>query len=227
MIHTGLSANAQTAREVCGSTSESFTQQEKGNLDARAQTIARIGAAEITGAAERTRTEVVFGANRSDAARHLQYLTIVSCVLIFSDTRLTTDEKLARIRALSTILNRPVEEPSDPLPINPRRPAPANSPQGFNAIGKWQIVTDNGNVFDFRIDRCDGRFVGRLAHVSSNIEGDHIVSCSVIENAIIFVRNNPQLPRPQVYTGTWQNHDSIRGSYTHFNAPETGFRMIR
>jgi hypothetical protein len=137
-----LALHAQTVLEICGSPSEMESEQVKGNLEGKAQTLARIGQAELQGEAARIRSEITVGSNRSDAARELHYLNYLSCVAIFSDKSLSTDEKLARIRALRAGLypsaamlppqfntptpTRPVAPPTAPEPphTNPAPPTP-------------------------------------------------------------------------------------------------------
>jgi hypothetical protein len=97
---------AETAQEICGSPSESVSENIKGKLEGKAQTLARIGEAELKGEVEKVRNEIIVGANRADAARELHYLNYLSCIAIFSDKALATDQKLDRIRTLSAALNK-------------------------------------------------------------------------------------------------------------------------
>lgn len=88
--------------EVCGPPSEQISTTEKGNLDAKARTLFKIGSAEMQGAAEQIKSEIMVNPDRSDAARQLFYLKRVSCVLVYQDATLSTDEKLKRIQALES-----------------------------------------------------------------------------------------------------------------------------
>jgi hypothetical protein len=83
------------ARAICGTPHEEVSQEIKGNLEGKAQTLARIGAAEIQGAISTAKKEIEVGTTRSDAERELHYLNYISCVLIIQDSILSTDEKLA------------------------------------------------------------------------------------------------------------------------------------
>ena len=92
---------------VCGPAPEEVSETEKGNLDAKAQTLLKIGSGELQGAAEKVKREIMVNQSRSDAARQLFYLKRISCVLLYQDTTLTTDDKLKRIRELETgLLNQ-------------------------------------------------------------------------------------------------------------------------
>jgi hypothetical protein len=106
----GFPALAQPAlpvEQVCGPSSEEVSTSEKANLDAKAQTLLKIGSVNLQGAAEKTRTEIMVNSNRSDGARLILYLKRISCVLIYQDTSLSTDEKLQRIQALQSGLTLP------------------------------------------------------------------------------------------------------------------------
>jgi len=101
----GAPAFAQTplpVEQVCGPPSEVVSTTEKVDLDAKAQTFLKIGSVDLQGAAEKTRKEIMVNSNRSDASRLLLYLKRISCVLIYQDTSLSTDEKLQRIQALQS-----------------------------------------------------------------------------------------------------------------------------
>src|SRR5215212_965146 len=97
---TAFAQERMPVEQVCGPPYENVTTTEKGNLDAKAQTLFRIGSADLQGAAERTKNEVILNSNRSDAIRQLIYLNRISCVLIYQDQSLSTDEKLKRIQML-------------------------------------------------------------------------------------------------------------------------------
>lgn len=98
------------ARAVCGTPSEEISQETKGTLEGKAQTLARLGTAELQGAASIVKKEIEVRESRSDAARELHYLNYISCVLIYQDTHLTTDEKLRRIDVLRGAL-KPISSP--------------------------------------------------------------------------------------------------------------------
>ena len=106
----GLSSSASMAQtpapmpvdEVCGPPGEQVSTTEKGNLDAKARTLFKIGSAEMQGAAEQIKNEIIVNPNRSDAARQLFYLKRISCILVYQDATLSTDEKLKRIQALES-----------------------------------------------------------------------------------------------------------------------------
>lgn len=130
-------AFAQTPLEICGLPSEAESQEVKGNLQGKAQTLARLGEAELQGAAELIRNEITIGSNRSDAARELHYINYMSCVAIFSDKTLSTDQKLARIRALNAGLY--MSAPPKPSPL----PAPTPSPTASHAPGSASAPVPN------------------------------------------------------------------------------------
>jgi hypothetical protein len=95
---------ALDALAVCGRASEELSQEQKGNLEGKAQTIARLGTAELQGAAANAKKEIEIRENRTDAERELHYLNHLSCVLIYQDAHWSTDEKLQRINVLRDAL---------------------------------------------------------------------------------------------------------------------------
>jgi hypothetical protein len=99
---TALAQERMPVEQVCGPAPEQVSTSEKGNLDAKAQTLFKIGSGELQGAAERYKSEIMINPNRSDAARQLFYLKRISCVLIYQDQTLSIDEKLKRIQALES-----------------------------------------------------------------------------------------------------------------------------
>jgi hypothetical protein len=108
----GSSANARDLdpQETCGSPNEEIGEDLKGKLDAKAQTLARLGSAQLAGEIQKTRKEIMVRENRSDASRFIQYLIVVSCQVIVSDDKLTTDEKLSRIATLKHISQQPYDQ---------------------------------------------------------------------------------------------------------------------
>jgi hypothetical protein len=98
-------------RAVCGTASEEVSGEIKGSLTGKAQTFARIGTVELEGEASRAKRDIEIRENRSDAARELHYLNYISCMLIYQDKTLSTDEKLKRIAVLQTALTPSVSEP--------------------------------------------------------------------------------------------------------------------
>lgn len=101
---TAIAQTKMPTAQVCGPPVENVSTTEKVNLDAKAQTLFRVGLVDLQGVAEKTKNEIMIGANRSDAARLLLYLKRVSCVLIYEDNALSTDEKLKRMEALASSL---------------------------------------------------------------------------------------------------------------------------
>jgi hypothetical protein len=88
--------------QVCGPPGEQISTTEKGNLDAKARTLFKIGSAEMQGTAEQIKSEILVNPNRSDAARQLFYLKRISCILVYQDATLSTDEKLKRVQGLES-----------------------------------------------------------------------------------------------------------------------------
>jgi hypothetical protein len=101
---TALAQSPLPAEQVCGPPSEQVSTTEKANLDAKAQTLLKIGSGELQGVIERVRNEIMVNPNRSDALREIMYLDHLSCVLIYQDSTLSTDEKLSRIRLIKSTL---------------------------------------------------------------------------------------------------------------------------
>ena len=105
--NTAFPQAALPVEEVCGPAPEQVSTAENGNLDIKAQTLLKIGSGELQGAAEKIKSEILVNPNRSDAARQLFYLKRISCVLIYQDSKLSIDEKLARIQKLEEGLTLP------------------------------------------------------------------------------------------------------------------------
>jgi tetratricopeptide (TPR) repeat protein len=99
-------------RVVRGTPNEEVSQEMKGNLEGKAQTFARIGTADLQGAVSNAKKEIEVRENRSDAARELHYLDYISCVIIYQDDRLSTDDKLERIDKIKHALNPNTSENS-------------------------------------------------------------------------------------------------------------------
>ena len=66
------------ARAMCGTPHEQVSQDMKGNLEGKAQTLARVGSTELQGAISIAKREIEIGTNRSDAERELHYLISLS-----------------------------------------------------------------------------------------------------------------------------------------------------
>jgi hypothetical protein len=90
--------------EACGPADIVVETGKKGDLDAKAQTLLKIGSGELMGAAESYKHEIMLGPNASDAAREVLYLDHFSCILIYQDREMKTDEKLQRIQVLKSAL---------------------------------------------------------------------------------------------------------------------------
>jgi outer membrane protein OmpA-like peptidoglycan-associated protein len=119
--------------QVCGPAPEEVSQSEKGNLDAKAQTLLKIGSGELQGTAEKFKNEIMVNPNRSDAARQLFYLKRISCVLIYQDTTLSTDEKLERIEKLERGISLPnTAPPVDTIPKTQGGPSPSGQRTNAN-----------------------------------------------------------------------------------------------
>ena len=172
-----LAQLALPVEQVCGPSSEEVSTSEKANLDAKAQTLFKIGSVSLQGAAERTRTEIMVNSKRSDAARLILYLKRISCILIYQDTSLSTDEKLQRIEALQSGLTLP---PAGEVPmlynfaIDAGQIPPPNSTIPFAApdlpsqklallqVTDWRAVTLVGERY---IDRQCDQFITTLHDV--------------------------------------------------------------
>jgi hypothetical protein len=133
-ISTAVAA-ALDARTVCGTPNEEVSQETKGNLEGKAQTLARIGTAELQGAVSNVKREIEVRENRGDAARELHYLNYISCVLIYQDDHLSTDDKLKRINV--------IRERLKPGQTGPEPPEPPAKP---SVTGRW--VDNWGTVYE-------------------------------------------------------------------------------
>jgi hypothetical protein len=108
--------------QVCGPAGEEISQETKGRLEGKARTLVDTGTVALKGAASNARTEIEVRANRSDASRELHYLNHISCVIIYQDSQLSTDEKLQRIAVLRDTLNPAAKPASNPSPGPPSAP---------------------------------------------------------------------------------------------------------
>jgi hypothetical protein len=91
--------------QVCGPAGEEISLEKKASLEGKAQALVGTGIPALEGAASSARTEIEVRASRSDVAMELHYLNHISCILIYQDIRLSTDEKLQRIAVLRDALN--------------------------------------------------------------------------------------------------------------------------
>src|ERR1700730_3014531 len=159
-------------RTVCGTPNEEVSQEIKGNLEGKAQTFARIGTAELQGAASKTRHEIEVRETRSDAARELHYLNYISCVIIYQDDHLSTDDKLRRINVLRDAFK----------PATGAGPSGRSEDQAPNIASTWldnwgtnYEVVQEGNTFRFSASgiSCMGnpfKSTGRGTIIRYNVE---------------------------------------------------------
>jgi hypothetical protein len=181
-VTTSAFAAPLDAIAICGTANEEMSQELKGNLQGQAQTIAKLGTAELHGAVSSAKKEIEFGKNRSDATRELHYLRHASCMLIILDDKLSTDEKLRRIRSLSVLTNDQSSDVPDDIPAKFAETSatrvsafqfqtpPQEVKPGFR---KWRRVTpdeweqlypDGTKEYSYRVARihlydCDGTIV--------------------------------------------------------------------
>lgn len=99
--------------QVCGISGEVLTGETTVNLEGKAKSIARLAEADLKGTVNNYKNEIEVSATRSDSARELHYLNHISCVLIYQDPNLKTDEKLQRIKMLGEAL-KPTQPSSSP-----------------------------------------------------------------------------------------------------------------
>jgi hypothetical protein len=177
------------ASAICGTANEEMSQELKGNLEAKAQTFARLGTAELQGAVSDAKKTIEVGKNRSDAARELHFLNHASCMLIIQDDHLSTDEKLKRINELRVLTNvsssnTPADLPAKFSETDATRVSafdfqtpPQEIKPGFRkwtrvAPDTWvQLYPDGTKDFEYKVARinlydCDGTVV------SSKIDND-------------------------------------------------------
>jgi hypothetical protein len=106
-VPVAVSAKALDPAQVCGPPDETLDQHIKADLQGTAQTLAKIGSAQLQGNVDIQRQRIIVGKDRSDALRELHYLNSISCNLIISDQTVSTDDKLARISVLRKGLTLP------------------------------------------------------------------------------------------------------------------------
>jgi hypothetical protein len=165
---TPTMAAALDARTVCGTPNEEVSQETKGNLEGKAQTLARIGTAELQGAVSNVKREIEVRENRGDAARELHYLNYISCVLIYQDDRLSTDDKLKRVNVIRESLK------SAPAPNGPGTETKQTEPPVRPTIaGRWPDnwgtvydVVQEGDAFKFSASgtSCRGSYFQSSGH---------------------------------------------------------------
>ena len=101
----GQTAPSMSANEACGPAGEEISLEKKASLKGKAQALVGTNTTSLEGAASTARTEIEVRASRSDVAMELHYLNHISCILIYQDVHLSTDEKLQRIAVLRDTLN--------------------------------------------------------------------------------------------------------------------------
>lgn len=103
MIHSGgvfAQVKLRNIEEACGPAVEIQSETLRGNLEGQAQSLAKLAEGELKGQAERTRMNILLGSNRSDDTRALLYIYRTTCVAIFTDSKLTTDQRISKIQTL-------------------------------------------------------------------------------------------------------------------------------
>ena len=120
-----LSATNSTAHAAtfdCGRPPPLANEAWKAELNGRAQTIGKIGSAGLGGAIASSRSEVISKYPNADRVIADAYFNYMVCSIVMNDTKLTSDEKLARIVSARKAFSTPIPKQAPKTTAKPKAP---------------------------------------------------------------------------------------------------------